>query len=208
MIVYVEPEGRARHAAEIDQYLKLRKEVFCDRLRWVAPGTDGMERDALDEEYNLYVLHLDDESGRVSGGVRLMPTTGRTLLHTVWADMLPQPELYRSPQIWEATRFCVDSRASSRRANLANRATLALTLAVIDFAQANAVSQIIAVCESKFFEMTNAYCGDATIIQRRIDANGVDICCGLWSAEMDRSRIAWARQFIGGADPVRLDKVA
>lgn len=208
MILYVEPESRARHAAQIEQYFRLRKAVFCDRLRWVAAGSDGMERDALDEEYNLYVLNLDDETGRVTGGVRLMPTTGPTLMHTVWADMLPQPETYRSPNIWEATRFCVDSTASSRRSNLANRATLALTLAVIDFAQANAISHIIAVCESKFFDMTNAYCGEASIIERRVDANGTDICCGLWSAEMDRSRIAWAKQFIGGAEPVKLRDVA
>ncbi len=155
----------------------------------------------------LYILHLDDETGQVTGGVRLMPTTGPTLMHSVWADMLPDPEDFRSPNIWEATRFCVET-STSRKQSLANRITLALTLSVIDFAQANGISHIIAVCESKFFDMTNAYCGNAEIIERRVDANGTDICCGLWAAEADRDRIAWAKQFIGGAEPAIVRKVA
>lgn len=208
MIVYVETPQREKYNHYLQQYFNLRKRVFCDQLRWVEAATSDMEFDALDGEHNIYILNVDDLSGAVNGGVRLMPTTGPTLMHTVWADMLPSPNDFRAPTIWEATRFCVDSSASTRRENLANRATLALTLAVIDFAQANGISHIIAVCEAKFFDMTNAYAGGAEIISRRIDANGVDVCCGLWSADLDRSRIAWARQFIGGAEPAVIRQVA
>jgi acyl homoserine lactone synthase len=208
MIQFIEPHERAMHSAVLNQYFSLRKRVFCDQLRWVEPKTDELEFDDFDFGFNVYLLHLDDDTGALTGGVRLMPTTGPTLMHTVWADMLPDPDDFRSPSIWEATRFCVDSSASTRRSSLANRATLALTLAVIDFAQANGISHIIAVCESKFFDMTNAFSGNAEIIDRRLDANGVDICCGLWSAEADRSRIEWARQFIGGSSPSIIRKVA
>jgi acyl homoserine lactone synthase len=208
MIIFVEPHERATHTAVLNQYFLLRKKIFCDQLRWVLPKTDDMECDDFDNEFNVYVLHVEEDTGRLTGGVRLMPTTGPTLMHTVWADMLPDKDDFRSPTIWEATRFCVDPSASSRRSSLANKATLSLTLAVIDFAQTNGISHIIAVCESKFFDMTNAYSGEAEIIQRKIDSNGVDICCGLWAANADRSRLAWARQFIGANPPEVVRKVA
>lgn len=207
MIIFIEPRQRLQYNIAIRQYYSLRKRIFCDKLQWVTPKSFGLEHDEFDELYNLYILHLDDETGEVTGGVRLMPTTGPTLMHSVWAVMLPDPDDFRSPNIWEATRFCVETSAS-RKQSLANRITLALTLSVIEFAQANGISHIIAVCESKFFDMTNAYCGNAEIIERRIDANGTDICCGLWAAEADRARIAWARQFIGGAEPAIVRKVA
>lgn len=208
MILYVEMSDRNSHREQIEQYFRLRKRIFCDQLKWVTPVTPDMEYDDFDFMYNIYILHIDDHTGEVTGGVRLMPTTGPTLMHTVWADMLPDRDDFRSPAIWEATRFCADASASSRKSNLANRITLALTLAVIDFAQANGISHIIAVCESKFFDMTNAYCGEADVISRRIDEHGTDICCGLWSAQLDRSRIDWAKQFIGGAEPLVVRQVA
>lgn len=208
MITYIEPSDRLRHTVDIQQYFSLRKKIFCDRLHWVESKPFDLEFDEFDEIYNIYILNIDDDTGKVTGGVRLMPTTGPTLMHTVWADMLPDRDDFRSPNIWEATRFCVDDNVSSRKANLANRITLALSASIIDFAHANGISHIIAVCESRFFDMTNVYYGNAEIIDRRVDANGTDICCGLWSAGADRDRIAWAKQFIGGADPVILKKVA
>lgn len=208
MIIYIEPSGREEYRREIIEYYALRKRIFCDQLHWVEEKPFGLEHDRFDDLYNLYILDLDDSSGKVIGGVRLMPTTGPTLMHTVWADMLPHPDDFRSPNIWEATRFCVDQDASSRKSSLANRSTLALALAVIEFAQANGITETIAVCESKFFSMTNVFCGQSEIISRRIDDNGVDICCGLWSMEADRSRIAWARSLIGQEEPVQIRKVA
>lgn len=206
--MYIEPHQRLRHSIAIRQYYSLRKRIFCDQLKWVLPKEHDLEHDNFDDIYNLYVLNIDEDTNTVTGGVRLMPTTGPTLMHSVWQDLLPDPDDFRSPNIWEATRFCVEPVANTRKSSLANRTTLALTLAVIDFAQANGISHIIAVCESKFFDMTNAYAGDAEIISRRIDENGTDICCGLWSAQADRSRIAWAKQFIGGTEPVLLQQVA
>ena len=55
----------------------------------------------------------------LAAGVRLMPTTGPTLLHSVWPDLLPDPEDFRAPTIWEATRFCVDEKTNRQSQPLA-----------------------------------------------------------------------------------------
>ncbi len=209
MIRYIEMEERAGFRRELHQYFALRKRVFCDQLKWVEAKPGGLEFDEFDEMYNLYILNIDERDATVTGGVRLMPTTGQTLMHSVWSDMLPRPDDFRSPKIWEATRFCVDDASNrTRKGNFVNRATLALSLAVMEFGAANDITHIIGVCERKFFDMSGAYGAHAEIISNRIDDNGVDVCCGVWSTMNERSTLAWAKTFIGGAEPVNLRHVA
>lgn len=210
MIVYIDRQNRHAYKQELEQYHRLRKKVFCDTLGWVPAGADGMERDAFDDLYNVVILHLDDGTGDVGGGVRLMPTLGPTLMHTVWHDLLPEPERYRSPTIWEATRFCVDETSnSSRKRNFVNRATLALSLAVLEFCDSNGINQVIGVCERKIFDMQRVYGTDAEILSTKVDENGTEIGCGVWdTGPKARAGLAWASGFMGDVSPVHLPKVA
>lgn len=209
MIHYVEPAARGANAELLHQYFRLRKSVFCDELNWVKANDDGTETDALDGHYNVYILNSDDATGAVNGGVRLMPTTGPTLLHEVWPDMLPDRDDFRSPNIWEATRFCVAPQSNaSRKGNFVNRATLALSVAVMEFGAANGISAVIGVCERKFFDMSSVYGAHAEIVSTKTDANGLDICCGLWSTRREKNTLSWAKMFVGAAEPVLIKQAA
>jgi acyl homoserine lactone synthase len=210
VIIHVEPRDRHRFGRELTEYYRLRKRVFCDQLNWVPAGSDGLEKDHLDALDNVVILSLDPETGSVAGGVRLMPTTGPTLMHSVWADMLPKPDAYRSPGIWEATRFCVDdSSGRSRKRSFVNRATLALSLAVLEFCDANGISRVIGVCEKKFFDMQRVYGTSADIISSKVDQNGTEIGCGLWdTGTQARASLQWARIFLGEPKAPVLPKVA
>jgi len=209
MIHYIEPAARAGHGGLLTEYFRLRKTVFCDELRWVQPNEDGTETDAFDQLYNIYILNTDDATGAVNGGVRLMPTTGPTLLHKVWPDMLPDADDFRSPNIWEATRFCVAPQSNaSRKGNFVNRATLALSVAVMEFGAANGISAVIGVCERKFFDMSSVYGAHAEIVSFKTDANGLEICCGLWSTRKEKNTLAWAKMFTGASEPVLSQQAA
>ena len=210
MIHYIEPFSREQNSALLREYFMLRKSVFCDQLGWVEASADGIETDVFDDMFNVCILNLDDNTRSVTGGVRLMPTTGPTLMRRVWAGMLPRPDAYRAPEIWEATRFCVDDRSNrSRKRSLVNRATLALSLAVLEFCDANAIRQVIGVCEQKFFDMQRVYGTSARIISSKTDENGTEIGCGLWDTGPDaRAGLAWARAFLGESEPLRLAQVA
>ena len=48
------------------------------------------------------------EGRRVRGSLRLMPTTGPTVLSEVFSDTMPDAVMLSAPSIWECTRFCVD----------------------------------------------------------------------------------------------------
>ncbi|MCF6321825.1 MAG: GNAT family N-acetyltransferase [Rhizobiaceae bacterium] len=208
MILYVEPCDRVRYARQLEEYFRLRKTVFCHKLGWVEDDGSPIERDEYDDGYCLYVLYQDD-NGVIGGGVRLMPTTGPTLLHTVWSDMLPDKDDFRSPNIWEATRFCVDDvKTETRNRSFANRATVTLSYASAEFAHRNGISHIIAVCEQYFFDMTNSYGGKAEILSNKTDENGLKISCGLWSTKEATAAMEWARPFLGSDAPLIAGDVA
>ena len=108
MIVVVEPQNAGQHSGLLEDMFRLRARVFHDRLRWDVRVKDGMERDRYDDEAPVYILHTDDETGELIGSLRLLPTTGPTLLADFFADTAPDAAQLTSPFIWECTRFCVD----------------------------------------------------------------------------------------------------
>lgn len=207
MIKYVTVGEREENQRYLEQYFRLRKKVFCDHYGWVEPTADGLETDLVDETYCVYILYLDQETDQVLGGVRMAPTTGPTLMHTVWAHMLPDPDDFRSPTIWETTRFCVDTVArQSGAGRFVNQPNLALSLAMMDFAAENGIGSIIGVCEGTALKLFSLYRAEPEIISKHTDENGVEIACVLWSSiDAIRNCIHWARPFLGGSEPITVD---
>lgn len=115
MIVVVEPHNMDQHADLVDQMFRQRAKVFRDRLGWDVTVTDGRERDRYDELGPVYIIHTDASGRAVLGSLRLLPTTGPTLLADIFADTLPDAARLVAPSIWECTRFCLDEAAPELR---------------------------------------------------------------------------------------------
>ena len=108
MFIRIEAHQYARHARLIEGYLKLRKTVFADELEWDVACTGDLERDAYDDCDPVYLLWTDEARTKVYAGLRLMPTTGPTLLHDVFSRTFgPDVDLV-DPSVWECTRLCFD----------------------------------------------------------------------------------------------------
>jgi N-acyl-L-homoserine lactone synthetase len=84
----------------LDQMFRMRAREFHDRLKWDVVVVDGREIDDYDNDDATYLLVLKD--GKVTASVRLIPTTGRTMLRDHFFHIAPPPD----PNVWEATRFC------------------------------------------------------------------------------------------------------
>ncbi len=108
MLVVVEDWNAHEHRALLEEMFRLRARVFNDRLKWDVTVTDGMERDRYDDEGPVYLIYTDDTQTQVKGSLRLLPTTGPTLLADFFSDTLPDAAQLRAPTIWECTRFCLD----------------------------------------------------------------------------------------------------
>jgi N-acyl-L-homoserine lactone synthetase len=92
-----------------------RKSVFVDLLKWDLPVLDGrFEVDEFDDSRATYLI-IADERGDHLGSARLLPTTRRHILGTLFAGLCaaPPPD---GPEVFEITRFCL-----SRRQNAAAR---------------------------------------------------------------------------------------
>ena len=108
MIVVVQHHNAHEHAGLLNEMFRLRARVFHDRLGWDVQVVNGMERDRFDNETPVYIVYADHYRRRVIGSLRLLPTTGPTLVADFFADTRPDPVELTSPAIWECTRFCLD----------------------------------------------------------------------------------------------------
>ncbi len=92
----------------LDQMFRLRKRVFADGLGWDVIVQGDQERDPYDRQGPVYLLWTDAAAKRLIGSLRLMPTTGPTLLNDVFRSTFPADIDLSAPDIWEGTRLCVD----------------------------------------------------------------------------------------------------
>ena len=112
MIVIINGSERDRYRGLINDMHRQRARVFKDRLGWDVEVRDGMEVDWLDDENPLYLISVDDETGRLRGSLRLLPTTGPNMLRDIFSELLPDDLVVESATIWESSRFSMDPEAA------------------------------------------------------------------------------------------------
>lgn len=115
MIVVIEPHNCGSYPNLLEKMFRLRAHVFRDKMKWDVKVIDGMERDKYDDESPVYVVLTDQAEHHVYGSLRLLPTTGPTLLKDTFLDTLPDAVDLSSPTIWECTRLCIDERLMGDR---------------------------------------------------------------------------------------------
>lgn len=113
------------HGDLLVKYLRARKKVFVDRLKWHVPYSEGMEFDQYDTpECRWVILH---EFGEIIGGVRLAPTTAQCGIYTymlndaqrgILEDIPTDVLFFKAPVeqgIWEASRFFIVEDVPAKR---------------------------------------------------------------------------------------------
>ena len=113
MITLVQGSRPTTHNHLVDAMFKARAVVFRDRLGWAVDVRNGRERDRYDDLDPLYLVSVGP-TGVARASIRLMPTTGPTLLSDVFADTFDEPVDLKSATLWEATRFCIHPEADPR----------------------------------------------------------------------------------------------
>ncbi|WP_315833506.1 acyl-homoserine-lactone synthase [Bradyrhizobium prioriisuperbiae] len=116
----------------LEAMYRLRRQVFRDRLDWNVAISDGFELDIFDILNPCYLLVLSDD-GDVVGSVRLLPTTGPTMLAETFAALLDGGPVPHSATVLESSRFCVDTTIAGKVGGQGlNRATFLLFAAMIE----------------------------------------------------------------------------
>lgn len=146
MIDVVLPEARLEHAAALMQMHHDRKRVFVDRLGWDLPSPRSwLEVDDFDNEFAIYLLSRSEGSGRHEGSVRLLPTTKRHMLASLF-DGLCAGSVPVADDIWEISRLvtCPPDVAGTSLFKLHRL----LALGLLEFALLNSIRAYTLVAEA------------------------------------------------------------
>ncbi|MFP4327807.1 MAG: acyl-homoserine-lactone synthase [Paracoccaceae bacterium] len=148
MIIVIDALNKHRFEHVLDEMYRLRARVFADRLGWDVQVHDGKEIDEFDALDPAYVVGLD-EAGHVVSCVRALQTTGPHMLSDVFVDILDGEPPLRSAQLWESTRFCVDTNrlGGGKAVNSVSWATCELMIGSLEFAMRSGIRDIVTVID-------------------------------------------------------------
>ncbi len=107
MIELIAPGWYGAFADELHEMHRLRYRIFKERLDWNVRTTGGFEIGSFDSLKPHYLV-LRDSAGRVGGCVRLLPSTGPTMLREVFSRLLEGRTAPEQPSVWESSRFALD----------------------------------------------------------------------------------------------------
>jgi acyl homoserine lactone synthase len=126
----------------------LRRRVFKDRLDWNVSVSGELEIDVFDALNPTYLIALSDHT--VVGCVRLLPTTGPTMLAETFPELLGGKAAPSSKRILESSRFCVDTKlVAELGGNSLNRTTFILFAAMIEYLRATKAHSIVTVTDTR-----------------------------------------------------------
>ncbi len=149
MLQLINPDRYGEFIDDLVEMHRLRYRIFKERLGWDVQVSGGMEVDEFDACQPVYLLQKDDDD-RVRGCVRLLPTTGPTMLRDTFPALLDGQASPVSDTIWESSRFCVDlsTRAAKTGGSIA-RATYALFAGMIEFGLMGQLTDIVTVTDAR-----------------------------------------------------------
>lgn len=147
MIQLITPNRYGAFVQELAEMHRLRYRVFKERLGWDVEVGGDMEIDAFDARQPVYLLQKDDD-GCLQGCVRLLPTTGPTMLNDTFPALLDGQPAPASQTIWESSRFGVDLGAGqTKAASGIALATHELFAGMIEFGLMQRLTDIVTVTD-------------------------------------------------------------
>ncbi|HBF32729.1 acyl-homoserine-lactone synthase [Rhizobium sp.] len=148
MIKILNGKHKQTQQATLADMFRLRKKVFHDLLKWDVIVQGDFEMDHYDDANPIYVMSYDDNTGRLRGALRLLPTLGPNMLDDTFPILLNnQPEI-RSAAIWESSRFCIDPEISlDRSSNQVSVAAAELMCGVGELGLASGLTHIVTVTD-------------------------------------------------------------
>ncbi|MUT22889.1 GNAT family N-acetyltransferase [Mesorhizobium japonicum] len=148
MMQLITPELYGEFPNELKEMHGLRHRVFKERLDWEVETESEMETDAFDSLNPVYLL-LKGSDWRVCGCVRLLPTTGPTMLRDSFPMLLGESAAPASAGIWESSRFALDLPPSAPKAGGLAQATYELFAGMVEFGLANNLTRIVTVTDTR-----------------------------------------------------------
>lgn len=148
MIRVVNYENRNSFESLLDDMHVARHRLYVEGRKWrELAKADGREIDEFDRDSTVYFLSVGHESS-LQGGLRLVPTTERHMLDSLFPELCADGRIPKGPNIWEMSRVFVNHSDACDGEGLQIKGKL--MCAMIEFAQLNGIEKITGVADSYF----------------------------------------------------------
>lgn len=172
---------RYLYADQLSEFPRLAGTMFRDRatqfhtrLGWeVQVDEAGAERDSYDGLNPMYIV-WEKPDGTHGGSLRLLPTTGETMLNDHFLDLTDGVRI-QSPLIWECTRFCIAPESEAR-------VSAALMLGVLEAGLGSCLTHIAGVFDARMVRIYRRIGWGPTVLGTS-GAGREAISVGLWPCE-------------------------
>lgn len=169
---------RSEHEQIFNAMFRQRKRIFVDQKGWDVPVVEGQfEIDQFDRDDAVYVLAFDGNQELVAS-MRLLNTAYPHLISDAMQTSFPEVS-FRSPLIWEATRFAAE-HDNRTQPNGVSRGACELVLDSCRFGLDNGIAQFVAIFE---LPMQRVYrrCGMHTTVLSTVREGAYrGVSVGLW----------------------------
>lgn len=143
MIRTITSDDADDYADLIRSMYRLRKVTFQDRLGWDVVSVGDYEIDTFDSADPVYILATSSD-GTLTGCIRLLPTSGPSMLRDVFPFLVDEPGVPYDDKVWEASRFAIAPQALRDEAGLAV-ATYEVVTGAITFCLSQGISAVVCV---------------------------------------------------------------
>lgn len=134
---------------ELSAMYRLRYRVFKERLGWDVQTSGDMEIDEFDSINPTYLVQRASDH-RVRGCVRLLPSTGPTMLRNTFPILLDGQHFPANAAVWESSRFALDIDMEARSAvHGLSSATYELFAGMIEFGLSRRLTDIVTVTDAR-----------------------------------------------------------
>lgn len=145
----ITPDLYGAFVQELSDMYHLRYRVFRERLGWKVQTNGDLDIDEFDALHPVYLIQRACDY-RIQGCVRLLPSTGPTMLRDTFSVLLDGHPFEPSPSVWESSRFALDVNADARSTvrGLAS-ATYELFAGMIEFGLSRGLTEIVTVTDTR-----------------------------------------------------------
>jgi acyl homoserine lactone synthase len=149
MMQAITPEFYGAFAEELAEMHRLRYRVFRERLHWDVEFSGDLEIDEFDALHPIYLIQRARDY-RIQGCVRMLPSTGPTMLREAFPALLDGNPFQGSPSIWESSRFALDVDDAARTTlHGLTSATYELFAGMIEFGLSRHLTDIVTVTDTR-----------------------------------------------------------
>jgi len=155
MITIFNTETAHKYGDIFPRFLACRYQQFVEREGYDVPVYNRMEFDQYDTPAAIYLAHKN-EAGEIKAGLRLLPTNRPYMTQELWPQAVQNVTMPQRADVWETTRFFMDTRDKSLDVQKAHGEILC---AMLEFALHCGIKNYIGVAPKQLWRHTVRKCG-------------------------------------------------